>query len=231
MKMYIPSTNKQSNEGLLISFMKENNFAILISFQNVIHATHLPFVVKAATVEKSSSISENNKSKIKLLGHFAKANPHWKQFAKNPDDPNQMEQRKVIVIFSGPHGYISPSFYDDQENVPTWNYATVHCSWYLNLLESDASALEVLEELITVSEPNYLQQWKKLPENYKKMMLDNIVAFEVIVTEVQGKYKLSQNRSMLERERIANAFCNSKDDGEIVKLGKMMAFENERSRL
>ena len=188
--MYIPSYYHETDEHKLIGFMQAYSFAVLISAKlDVAQATHLPFVV------------ENRGNKIYLVSHLAKANPQWKEFKEN----------KLLVIFQGPHGYVSPKHYEKKQNVPTWNYIAVHAYGKATIINESTAVIGVLEKMILSYESEYYNQWKELPEDYKNKMIKGIVAFEIEVTHLEGKYKLSQNKSQNEQRAIITAFESSED--------------------
>ncbi|MBE7179408.1 MAG: FMN-binding negative transcriptional regulator, partial [Mucilaginibacter polytrichastri] len=172
--MYIPAHFRFTDEELLLAFMQQNAFATIISLVNGRpEATHLPFVIGRRNGE------------LLLQAHFAKANAQWKSIGEG----------EALVIFIGPHAYISPQHYEKEQNVPTWNYIAVHAYGRATILPDDAQALAVLEKSIASFEPAYQQQWDQLDEGYRQKMLKGIVAFEIVVSDLQGKKKLSQNRS------------------------------------
>jgi transcriptional regulator len=191
--MYIPPYYKESDEQKLIEFMQAHSFATLISTSNAnIRATHLPFMI------------EKRSDKLFLVTHMAKANPQWEELIKN----------ETLVIFQGPHAYISPTHYEKKQNVPTWNYIAVHAYGKVTLLESQEQATVVLEKMIQTYEVEYFEQWKELPETYKSGMIKAIVAFEIEVTNLEGKFKLSQNKTKNEQSAIAHTFEKSSDSLE-----------------
>ncbi|MGZ4055892.1 MAG: FMN-binding negative transcriptional regulator [Bacteroidia bacterium] len=188
--MYIPLYYKESDEHKLIGFMQAHSFATLVSAKNSnIRATHLPFII------------EKREDKIYLITHMAKANPQWEELV----------QHETLVIFQGPHAYISPTHYEKKQNVPTWNYIAVHAHGKAKLLEDPLQATEVLEKMIRTYEISYFEQWKELPENYKSGMIKGIVAFEIEITKLEGKFKLSQNKTKNEQSAIADSFEKSND--------------------
>ncbi|MGN6637265.1 MAG: FMN-binding negative transcriptional regulator [Mucilaginibacter sp.] len=191
--MYIPSFNNFSNGQEIIAFMQRYSFAtIVITIDDKPEATHLPFLVK----------EENGK--VILQSHFAKANPQSKQLL----------DKTSLVIFTEPHAYISPSNYEKETNVPTWNYIAVHAYGQAKLLESIEEKTELLKHTIETFEAGYFQQWQNLPEDYKSKMMNGIAAFEIEVTDLQAKKKLSQNRTDKEQENIIHSFENSQDTNE-----------------
>ncbi|MGF7037013.1 FMN-binding negative transcriptional regulator [Mucilaginibacter lappiensis] len=196
--MYIPSFNKFDNEQEAINFMQRYSFATIVtSVNDVPVATHLPFLV------------EQRDDKIILLSHFAKANPQAAQIV----------DKSVLVIFTEPHAYISPSNYEKETNVPTWNYLAVHAYGKATLLAEGQKTADLLAHTISTFEADYLKQWNGLPDDYKQKMMKGIVAFEIVVDDLQAKKKLSQNRSVHEQENIINTLSKSKEttENEIAK--------------
>lgn len=173
--------------------MQRYSFATIVTAVNgVPEATHLPFLVK----------QENDK--VFLLSHFAKANPQSAQVIENTS----------LVIFTEPHAYISPKNYEKEENVPTWNYIAVHAYGKAVILEEEHKKAELLKHTIEYYDAGYLQQWNNLPDQYKSKMMKGIIAFEIEVTDLQAKKKLSQNRSEIEKENIIHSLSKSGDANE-----------------
>ncbi len=134
------------------------------------HASHLPFLFADG----------------RLDGHMAKANPQWRHFQPGQD---------VLVIFSGPHGYISPSWYESEPNVPTWNYLTLHVYGPPRLIEDGGLKKARQERLVAAMEGGFAKPWvMDLPEAYEQGMLSGIVTFDIEITRMEGKEKLGQNR-------------------------------------
>lgn len=189
----------------VINFMRQYSFATLVSIQNNVPvATHLPFVVK------------EDMGKVTLLSHLAKAN----------SQAREIEDQEVLVIFTEPHAYISPSNYEEQQNVPTWNYISIHAYGKLNIIADAEQSFLMLEEMINTYEAAYLKQWENLPAEYKDRMLKGIVPFELQVTKLEGKKKLSQNRSIPEKESIINNLSKSVSEVEKTIAAFMSANEN-----
>jgi transcriptional regulator len=199
--MYIPSFNKFENEQEAISFMQRYSFATIVtSVDDVPYATHLPFLV------------EQCDDKMILSSHFAKANPQAAQILN----------KSVLVIFTEPHAYISPSNYEKETNVPTWNYLAVHAYGKAVLLDDVEQKANLLAHTINIYEPAYAQQYEKLPDEYKQKMMKGIVAFEITVDDLQAKKKLSQNRSEQEQKNIINTLSKSQDTAQN-EIAKYMA--------
>jgi transcriptional regulator len=191
--MYTPSFNRFPNQHEAISFMQRYSFATIVTADNnVPFATHLPFLI------------EERGDAIVLLSHFAKANPQAAAIINKP----------VLVIFTEPHAYISPANYEKEANVPTWNYLAVHAYGKAILLAEGEETAGLLAKMINNYEAGYLQQWDNLSEEYKTRMMKGIVAFEIVVDDLQGKQKLSQNRSPIERDNIINTLSTSSNTNE-----------------
>jgi len=189
--MYTPTHFAQTDTATLVAFMRRFSFATIVSQINGRpFATHLPFVVE-----------HSEDGQVTLLAHFAKANPQWQT----------LEAQTALVIFSEPHAYISPSLYEKELNVPTWNYIAVHAYGQTALITDEAQAFELLEKQMQTFEKEYLIQWSGLPQEYKNAMIKGIVAFQLNISQLEGKEKLSQNKKAGERERIIAHLAESPD--------------------
>ena len=188
--MYIPEFNRIEDREIALDFMKANPFAILISVsENGPVATHLPLLIQDAGDD------------LILRGHFAKANHQW----------SVIEERESLVIFHGPHAFISPRLYEVRESVPTWNYATVHVYGKGRVLKDDADVRQVLIDLTARFDPSYYQQWLTFSEEYRDKMVRRIVAFEIQATRIETKFKLGQNRTKAEQDSLIRALERSSD--------------------
>lgn len=193
--MYIPNSNLMTSRTEIVEFMKLFSFATVITAKDSLPiATHLPFLV---------AIKDDN---IVLTSHFARANEHWKE----------IEHNKALVIFSEPHAYISPKNYDSELNVPTWNYISVHAYGQAKLITESDKVFELLESTIDNYEASYKQQWDSFPEEFKLGLSKGIVAFDIIVSDLQAKKKLSQNKTENERLNIVHSLSKSADTNEQV---------------
>jgi transcriptional regulator len=192
--MYIPKFFAETDEESLLAFMREFNFAALVTAENDLpEATHLPFII------------EKRGEKIILLAHMAKANPQWKHFA----------DKEILVIFQEPHAYVSPLLYAEKLNVPTWNYVAIHAYGKAKIFETPEENLLLLEKMIAEFDENYLQtNWREIPGEYKLSLARAIVAFEIEVTDLQGKKKLNQNKGEEDGRRVIEAFEKSENTGE-----------------
>jgi transcriptional regulator len=184
--MYSPKFNQVHDRAILLEAMRAYSFAALFGPASGelagtgAMATHLPLIVKDAGEHGI------------LEGHFAKANPHWRALAG----------RETLVVFAGPHSYVSPTLYTEALSVPTWNYIAVHAYGTLALVEDDAAKEALLADLIATHEPSYLNHWRGLPEGFRRTMLAGIVGFRIPIARIEGKFKLSQNRGLEERRNV-----------------------------
>jgi len=185
--LYIPEHFRVRDQGVAISFMRANPFAILVSnTDDGPFASHVPVVIL------------ENADQVTLRGHVAKGNPHWRYLE---------QQSLCLMIFHGPHSYISPTNYLTQENVPTWNYGAVHVYGNARVYSSHEDLLAMLHDLIPTFEAAYQQQWSSLTEVYRSRMLNHIVGFEIAVSKIEGKLKLSQNRTPEEQQNVIDSLC------------------------
>ena len=198
--MYIPSYYKQENKDTLLNYMREFPFGILVtSDETKPWATHIPFVVE----------DENNS--IVLYTHISAVNPQNKQLLNS----------KVLAIFREPHAYISPSLYNHSKNVPTWNYVAVHAYGKVELIEGKDELIRLQEKMINMLEPSYLEQFRNLDEKYLDDLLKGITGFKIVIDELYGKEKLSQNKTDEEIERIGKTLSES-GDTNASEIGKRM---------
>lgn len=199
--MYVPSHFSFGEHADIVAFMRRYNFAAVVSqIEDRPFATHLPFVVE----------TEDNGT-IRLLAHFAKANPQWKN----------LEGQTVLVIFQEPHAYVSPSLYSKELNVPTWNYVAVHAYGHAKLINDEAAAFDLLEKQMQTFEKEYLGHWNQLPQDYKDAMIKGIAAFEMEVEKLESKWKLSQNKPEKDRANVTAHLLDS-EDGSAQQIGEMM---------
>ncbi|HEY3703761.1 MAG TPA: FMN-binding negative transcriptional regulator [Terracidiphilus sp.] len=190
--MYTPKFNQITDRTTLLEAMRAYSFAILFnsSADGAPTATHLPLLV-------------HDEGEHGLLeGHFAKANPHWHALAG----------RETLVVFPGPHSYVSPSRYVESLSVPTWNYIAIHACGTLELIEDETGKQRLVEELIATHEPAHLARWRSQPDAYRRTMLAGIMGFRIPITRIEGKFKLSQNRAEPERHNVRNAQAAGSDD-------------------
>jgi transcriptional regulator len=191
--MYRPTAFQEDNVDKLVSFMRANSFATLVSVVDGLPcATHIPLVL---TVDEDI---------IKLSGHLAKQNLQWQAFAAN----------ESLAIFTGAHAYISPTLYEKHESVPTWNYIAVHAYGkpeIITLADAPASMDKMINDMVDTYEASYKSHWQGLSDKYREGMMNGIIGFEMTVTRLDGKYKLSQNKSLVDQENVSDALLQSLD--------------------
>jgi transcriptional regulator len=187
--MYSPKFNQVVDRAVLIEAMQAYSFAILFGPQATpeatvpLVATHLPLVVK-------------DQGEHGLLeGHFAKANRHWQALAG----------RETLVVFPGPHSYVSPKLYVEELSVPTWNYIAIHAYGTLELVEDAPGKEALLAGLVEANDPAYAERWRAMPDGFRSTMLAGIVGFRIPIARIEGKFKISQNRAPQERINVQAA--------------------------
>jgi transcriptional regulator len=182
--MYSPAYNHVEDRAALLAFMRANNFPVLVTgLGGVLHASHLPSLVH----------EEGERFVIDM--HMAASNPQWGEFL----------DEEVLVIFTGPHAYISPRWYEQQQRVPTWNYTALHAYGIPQKVEERDAKYASQRRLVAAMDPEWLPKFDALDERYVTMMLEGIVNFRIPVTRIQTRWKLSQNRGRREMELIAEA--------------------------
>jgi transcriptional regulator len=170
--MFIPPAFRVGDRETLYQFIERYGFATLVSTRDgVPFASHVPLLLDRAGPT--------------LLGHLARANPHWEAFADGAES---------LAIFHGPHAYVSPSWYATAPAVPTWNYAVVHAYGTPRLLTPDRTR-EVVDSAVRKYEESRPAPWPNaLPDEFRARLLAAIVGFEMPISRMEGKFKLGQNR-------------------------------------
>ena len=187
--MYVPDAFRVDDREALYGVIRENSFGLLMSqVEGQPFATHLPFLLDGDV----------------LVAHMARANPQWQSFF---DDD-------VLVVFWGPHAYVSPRWYERAPAVPTWNYAMVHAYGRPKVLDEREAKHASQRRLVEALDPQWLPAFDTLEQDYVDRMLDGIVNFEVEVTRLETRWKLSQNRGRREQELIAAALEASSGSDE-----------------
>ena len=201
--MYIPAHFKETDEALVDEFIESNNFGIIVStLDNQLTATHIPFVLKR---------SENGERFLE--GHIAKANPQWKSF--HEDTP-------LLIIFPGPHTYISSKWYKSEKSVPTWNFIAVHVYGkpkIMNLEELYTSLTDLISKSEKGSEDPL--DMKDIPADYSNNLMKAVVGFKIKIERTEAKYKLSQNRSGEDKERVIHKLMERGDENSHAVSGEM----------
>jgi transcriptional regulator len=191
--MYIPAHFAQRDLAALHEAIERYSFATLVSDAGgELTASHLPLLL-------DRTVGENGA----LLGHMARANSQWREAAG----------QEVLVIFSGPHVYVSPTWYEAAQVVPTWNYIAVHAYGRLELIERRAEVESLLARMVALYEAGQPQPWRlNEPAEFVERMLKQIVAFRISITRLEGKWKLNQNRPAEQRQRVINVLSQRPDE-------------------
>ena len=210
--MYIPDAFHESDPERLQSFMTENSFATLMSPAEAGPiATHLPLLLDGKAGPQG-----------KLVGHMARANPHWREFESG---------RLVLVIFHGPHEYISPDWQSSELALPTWNYAAVHVYARPALIEDSRRVRQVLDDLVETNESGRLTPWANdLPEEFRSKMERAIVAFELSIERVEGKFKLSQNRPAADQKGALKGLESERPGSQLADLWRPLLNDSADTR-
>ena len=186
--MYVPPPFSVPGKETLIQLLPEASFALLVSVgeNGVPTATHLPFSYDADRGEHGT-----------LTAHMARANPHGKL----------LELGKALVIFQGPHAYISPSYYATNVNVPTWNYVAVHAYGTPSIVEDKERVRVLLNQLTEDNEKDRAEPWRADMLDQKRLdgLMRGIIAFEIPIDRIEGKAKLGQNKSAEDQAAVEAA--------------------------
>jgi transcriptional regulator len=198
--MYIPALNRVDDREAISAFLNGHSFATLITNDDgKLSASHLPVLF-----DEAANL---------LRSHMARANEQWKHFR---------DQSEVLCIFHGPHAYISPSWYEQQHTVPTWNYAVVHVYGTPSLVDT-AELKQIVFDTTAKFESTMPEPWKiPLSEQEIAGMVKAIVGFKIHITRVEAKFKLGQNRSLEDQEKMLRHLQAAADE-ESRALGRFIA--------
>lgn len=197
--MYIPSHFAENDAQRLQDFMRQHSFATLVTtHEGAPFASHLPLMLE-------SEIGTHGA----LLGHMARANPQWQDLAAGAE---------VLVVFQGEHAYVSPAWYDSHPmSVPTWNYMAVHAYGTARIL-SESELENALRQLTDEHEKSLPQPWKlELTQMMRERLLGAIVGFEITLNRVEGKFKLSQNRSEQDQRNVMEKLAQSEHGKDVAQ--------------
>jgi transcriptional regulator len=190
--VYIPASFAETNSVKLHEFMRTHSFATLVSRNETgMLASHLPLLFEADAGRPG-----------RLLGHMARANSQWREV-----------QGEVMALFTGPHAYISPSWYEEGGTVPTWNYAAVHAYGTFHVIEGRESLLDILKRSVEIYENSRQEPWTidEIAPHVDQLMR-GITGFRIEITRLEGKWKLSQNHSEDRRRRVIKALEKGSDE-------------------
>lgn len=185
--MYVPERFADDDPERISELMAGHEFGLVVTVDpdGSPFANHLPLLHDPGAGPQG-----------KIIGHMARANPQWRHFDRADD---------VLCVFSGPHAYVSPSWYETHPAVPTWNYAAVHAYGRPRVIDDPADVRETVRRLVERHESGFEAPWRmELPERYEASKLRAIVAFEIEITRIEGKFKLSQERDGTDRRNVAS---------------------------
>jgi transcriptional regulator len=190
--MYVPKVFAVEDVPKLQDFIDEFNFATVVTErEGELTASHIPFLLDRS--EEPYGV---------LRAHVAVRNPQLKDLQSGS---------QALVIFQGPHTYVSPSWYVKPENVPTWNYTVVHAYGIPKILDQ-AGLVALLKDLVGKHERPFEQPWDFDPKAlWIQKLLPEIAAFEVKIEKLQGKFKLNQNRTAADRASVIETLSASED--------------------
>jgi transcriptional regulator len=195
--MYIPAVFAEAELSKLHDFIEQNSFGVLVSqVEGLPFATHLPFLLDRTAGPHGT-----------LIGHLARANPQWRAAAG----------QTALAIFSGPHAYISPTWYEAEQVVPTWNYTAVHAYGRVETIEDKGALLDIVREMVRVHEQAMPRPWSFDPSTtYAERMLAQIVGFRIEVEKIEGKWKLNQNQPIERRRKVVRALREQEGNAQAV---------------
>ena len=209
--MYVPSSFEKTDLASLHAFMERNSFASLVSLDDSEPvATHLPLLLDRDVPPHG-----------RLVGHIARANRQWKS----------ARGTRVMAMFHGPHAYISPTWYETNETVPTWNYAAVHAFGVMSLIDDETRLQEIVERAVDVYERSMPKRWSMdvVPSETVDALLKGIVGFEIVIDRLAGKWKLNQNHPVERREKVIRGLeaTGRAEDAAVARLMREQV-ESER---
>ncbi|MGH7099346.1 MAG: FMN-binding negative transcriptional regulator [Stellaceae bacterium] len=201
--VYLPSVFTEARPEVLIAHIERYDFALLVSHDGAgLQASRIPVLLA------------REGDRLTLQGHLARANPQVSHLAAGGE---------VLTVFTGPHAYVSPTWYQAGPSVPTWNYADVHAYGTARLVAENGWLRDLLHRLSERHERGNPTPWRMAdqPPDYLAMMVKGIIGFEIAVTRLEGKYKLSQNRPAGDRPRIIAAL-DGRGDGDAQAVARLM---------
>lgn len=207
--MYIPALFRETEMATLHDFMRSHSFATVVTAHNGRpFASHLPLFLESGAGSQGA-----------LIGHMARANPQWQEMQAGAE---------VLVTFQGPHAYVSPAWYATKAMaVPTWNYMAVHACGKARMLPQD-ELVQALHQLVDENESAYAQPWQlEMTQEMREKMLGAIVGFEIVLSRIEGKFKLSQNRPPADRQRVMAQLAGQADADSQRVAAQMSKYSGE----
>lgn len=202
--MYVPSQYRAPDSSWMVDLLCRNPLALMVTNgepEAGPHATHLPVIPDpCAAAEWPADLVGAT-----LLGHMNRANPHWRSL---------VDGSTVLLVFTGPHAYVSPTLYQVTPAAPTWNFTSVHVHGRIRRLDSPAETLEVIRATVSRFEREFGNGWDMSGSlDYFRKILPAVGAFQVTVSHVEGMFKLSQEQTPEIRERVRASFAHRESTG------------------
>ena len=193
--MYVPDLYAETDKARIYDFIRNNGFGILFSHQGPgPTATHLPFV-----------LVEGGDGQDIIIGHMARANDQWKH----------ADGQDVLIVFHGPHAYVSPTWYQEEDVVPTWNYAVVHVYGTFEAVREREETVDIVSKIVDYYESFEPRSWTTdFDSSYNKKMIRGVTAFRIKIARVEGKWKMGQNRPAYLRRRALDELKTRPGDNE-----------------
>lgn len=224
--MYTPIHNRESDRAKIVEFMREYPFATLVTARGgKITATHLPVLIDEQDSQQTLPVPPVGESDIGatvspppdlvITAHLARGNTQWMDFASG-----DAAGADALVIFQEPHAFISTRHYEKPLSVPTWNYIAVHAYGIPKILDSISERHRVVERMVMQFEAS-MEQFDSLPDDFKHTKLNGIAAFELRVTRLEARFKLSQDRTRVEQENIIEALSARPENIEFEIAARM----------
>jgi transcriptional regulator len=202
--MYLPVAFAEADLTKLHDFIEQHSFGLLVSqVDGLPFATHLPFLLQRTNGPHGT-----------LIGHMARANPHWQTVGS----------QTALAIFSGPHAYISPTWYEAEQVVPTWNYTAVHAYGRVQVIEDQGALLDIVREMVRVYERTMPRPWSFDPSSiFVERLLKQIVGFRIEIEKIEGKWKLNQNHPPERRQKVVRVLQEQGDENAQAIAAMMQA--------
>ncbi len=201
--MYIPPAFQELDQAKLFDAIERHSFGLLISqLEGELFATHLPLLV-----------DRQAKPSGQLLGHIARANPQWQE----------LNGQTVLAVFSGPHAYITPTWYEAEYVVPTWNYVAVHVYGKCEVIDDDRETAKIVEDYVETYERGRPKPWTiDSDAPFFEKLVKMVVGFRIKISRIEGKWKLSQNHPTERREKVARSLAEE-SHVDAQAIGRLMA--------
>lgn len=194
--MFVPTAFVEADLSKLHCFIAGHSFGMIVSqVDGLPFATHIPFLLRSEEGRYGT-----------LVGHFARANLQWREVAG----------QTVLVVFAGPHAYISPSWYEAPDVVPTWNFTAVHVYGQAEIIDGGDALMDILKDTVTTYEAGMTQPWTfDGTGTFAERLAAQVVGFRIPIERIEGKYKLNQNHTEQRRRKVIRALEARGDENSL----------------